>query len=230
MIPKTLHYCWFGQKPLPGLVKDCIESWKETNPDYTIVRWDEANTDLHMHPFVEKMYQEKKWAFVVDYVRLHVLYEHGGIYLDTDMKLVQSLDTLLSTDLLLGKESEEYISCGMIGAIPHHFFIEATMKAYDSLEAPRPNPLIMTEIFNTLHPVHALVMPPVAFYPFTSDSIKKYKGQVLSKETYGIHLWNYSWGHPLNRFFKKIGIYRTGKHIVEKLRLKKILKELLGFI
>lgn len=230
MIPKIIHYCWFGKKPLPPLVNDCIASWKETNPDFEIMRWDESNTDLAMHPFVQRMYTEKKWAFVADYVRLHALSTYGGVYLDTDMKLIQSLDPLLDTSLLLGKESETYISCGMIGAIPHHPFIVAMMKEYDTLKKLRPNPVIMTELWKRLAPTPVTVLPAPAFYPFTSETIKRYHGQDLPHETYGVHLWNYSWGHPLNKFFKKLGVHSFGKRVTEKLGIKTVIKKLLGFI
>lgn len=230
MIPKIIHYCWFGGKPLSPLIENCIASWKVTNPDFEIQRWDESNTDLAMHPFVEQMYAERNWAFVADYVRLHVLSTYGGVYLDTDMKLVQSLDQLLDTPLLLGKESDEYISCGMIGATPHHPFIQAIMKEYDTMKKLRPNPVIMTELWKKVAPTPVIVLPAAAFYPFTSGTIKQYHGQDLPPETYGVHLWNYSWGHPLNKFFKKLGIYSLGKRVTELLGIKKLLKTLFGFI
>jgi mannosyltransferase OCH1-like enzyme len=230
MIPKTLHYCWFGGKPLPLLVERCIESWKETNPDFIIKRWDETTFDVQAHPFTKRMYTEKKWAFVADYARLMVLYEHGGIYLDTDMELVKSLTPLLDTELLLGKESDKYISCGMIGAVAHHPFIYALMQEYNTMKAPRPNPLIMTELWKTFTSTPGVVLPPIAFYPYTSDTIKTYHTTDLTEATYGVHLWNYSWGHPLNRLFKKIGIYRFGKRTVELLHIKSFLKKLLGFV
>lgn len=230
MIPKTIHYCWFGKAPKSALILRCIESWKTMCPEYVIKEWNEENFDVKSHPFTSRMYQEKKYAFVADYVRLIVLLQDGGIYLDTDMLLVQPLDELLDTSLLLGKESDAYISCGMIGATPHHPFIEAMRKKYDDMRELQPNPVIMTELYNSMHPPHVTVMPPRAFYPYDAHHIHNYHGQSLGKEVYGVHLFNYSWGHPLNKFFKKIGVYRFGKKCVEMLGIKKILKKLLGFI
>lgn len=231
-IPKIIHYCWFGGSPKSELIERCIASWKKTCPDYEIKEWNENSFDVTSHPFTSSMYQEKKFAFVADYVRLVALYDHGGIYLDTDMLLLQPLDPLLTTSLLLGKESERYISCGMIGAIPHHPFIGTMRTTYDTIKKLRPNPVIMTELYEsikeTMHDV--TIMPPSAFYPFDADSIHLYVGQDLGNKVYGVHLWNYSWGHPLNKFFKKIGIYSFGKKIAEYLGIKAILKKLFGFI
>ncbi len=229
-IPKIIHYCWFGKTPLSPLIEKCIRSWEQQCPEYAIVRWDEKKFDVESHPFTSRMYHEKKFAFVADYVRLIALQKEGGIYLDTDMLLVQPLDSLLDTSLLLGKESDTYISCGMIGSIPNHPFIEKMREKYDDMKELRPNPVIMTELFTIMQPEGATILPPEAFYPFDAEHISNYVGQKLDKDVFGVHLWNYSWGHPLNKFFKKIGIYSLGKKILETLGLKKILKRLLGFI
>lgn len=81
MIPKTIHYCWFGGKPLPELARKCLASWGKFCPDYEIMRWDESNCDLNVCDYVREAYEAKKWAFVSDYVRLKALVEHGGVYL-----------------------------------------------------------------------------------------------------------------------------------------------------
>jgi len=230
MIPKIIHYCWFGGKPKSPLILKCIESWKQHCSGYTIIEWNESSFDVMSHPFTAKMYKEKKFAFVADYVRLIALYRDGGIYLDTDMLLLKPLDNLLNTQLLLGKESDEFISCGMIGATPSHPFVAEMRATYDTIKELQPNPVIMTKLYNQTQPEHTTVLAPISFYPYDADNIHKYRGQDLGEDVYGIHLWNYSWGHPLNKAFKKIGIYRIGKKTVEVLGIKKILKRLLGFI
>ena len=93
-IPKVIHYCWFGGKPLPPLAKKCIASWKKYCPDYRIVQWNEDSFDLERCDFIKEAYAEKRWAFVSDAARLFVIYEHGGVYLDTDVELKASLDAL----------------------------------------------------------------------------------------------------------------------------------------
>jgi mannosyltransferase OCH1-like enzyme len=230
MIPKIIHYCWFGKGPKGKLIERCISSWKKQCPDYTFIEWNELTFDISSHPFTTKMYKERRFAFVADYVRLIALQRHGGIYLDTDMLLLKPLDSLLNTSLLLGKESDAFISCGMIGAVPHHPFIDAMKSTYDSIKVLEPNPVIMTRLYNEMRPDHVTVLPPRTFYPFNADTIKKYTGQDLGDEVFGVHLWNYSWGHPLNKAFKKIGIHTLGKKITEALGIKKILKRILGFV
>lgn len=96
MIPKIIHYCWFGRNPLSELAEKCIASWKKYCPDYQIIQWNEDNYDLnHCCGFVRQAYEEKKWAFVSDYVRLDVVNQYGGIYLDTDVELLTSLDDMM---------------------------------------------------------------------------------------------------------------------------------------
>lgn len=131
MIPKVIHYFWFGRNPLPENVKVCIESWKKYCPDYEIKRWDEDNFDITQHPYCQEAYAAKKWAFVADYARLKVLYEHGGIYMDTDEEVVNSIDSLLKYRAFIGFESNEAISAGMIGCSPRNEWMKALFRDYD---------------------------------------------------------------------------------------------------
>lgn len=231
-IPKVIHYCWFGGNKKGELIERCIKSWGETNPSFTIREWNEETFPVEKYPFTKQMHREKKWAFVADYARLVILYEHGGIYLDTDMELIRDLSPLIETDLLLGKESEDFVSCGMIGSSPHHPFIKTFIDEYHKPSFKlEPNPVILTRLFTTVQDLSRVtVLDPIAFYPYTSDTIKNYSKENVSEKTYGVHLWNYSWGHPLNKFFKKIGIYSFGKKMIEILGIKKLLKRLLGFV
>ena len=91
MIPKKIHYCWFGGNPLPPLAQKCIASWENFFPDYEIVRWDEANYDVNKIPYIQEAYEARKYAFVSDYARFDILYHHGGLYFDTDVELKDNL-------------------------------------------------------------------------------------------------------------------------------------------
>lgn len=114
MIPKIIHYCWFGGKPKPQLAQKCIKSWKKYCPDYTIIEWNECNYNLDEAPlYVRQAYEQKKWAFVTDYIRLQVVYENGGIYFDTDVELVKSPDSLLKDNAYFGFEGVDYINTGL---------------------------------------------------------------------------------------------------------------------
>ena len=113
MIPKILHYCWFGRGQMGPVALKCMESWKKYCPDYQIKVWNEDNFDIGQNTFVKEAYEEKKWAFVTDYVRLYALYTEGGIYLDSDIELLKNLDDLLS----LGGVVTSYQDCTIPAAI-----------------------------------------------------------------------------------------------------------------
>lgn len=104
MIPKKIHYIWLGGKPLPPNAKKCISSWMKCMPDYEIVRWDESNFDFHSCEYARQALEAKKWAFASDYARFKILYEQGGVYLDTDVELVQSLVPILEQGPYMGFE------------------------------------------------------------------------------------------------------------------------------
>ena len=109
MIPKKIHYCWFGGNPLPEDAQKYLESWKKFCPDYEIIRWDEKNFDINQLPYVQEAFKAKKWAFITDYVRLYALYNYGGIYMDTDVEVLKSLDSFLELKAFSGFENEENI-------------------------------------------------------------------------------------------------------------------------
>lgn len=232
MIPKTIHYCWFGNNSKNETMLRSIASWKKQCPDFVIQEWNETNFPIENHPFTKKMYSKKKWAFVSDYARLVILEERGGFYLDTDMLLVKPLPELQNISCILGEEKEGIISAGMIASTPHHLFIQTCKAFYD--DNPKKLitiPRVLTYIFNAYPSKTSIhVYPSKTFYPFDDQHIQEYRGQDLGNEVIGVHLWNYSWGHPLNKFFKKMGIYSFGKKITEILGIKKILKKMFGFV
>ncbi len=104
MIPKIIHYCWFGGNPLPELAIKCIESWKKYLPDYEIKEWNESNFDINCCAYVREAYEAKKWAFVSDYARFWILYQYGGLYFDTDVELIKSIDDLIVKGAFMGCE------------------------------------------------------------------------------------------------------------------------------
>lgn len=110
---KIIHYCWFGDNPLPKLAKKCIKSWQKFLPEYKIMKWSEENVDLEECPFIKGAYENKKWAFVADYVRAKVLNEYGGIYFDTDMEITKNISNLLQDQTFLGIEDSGYVAVGV---------------------------------------------------------------------------------------------------------------------
>lgn len=109
---KIIHYCWFGRNPKPALITKCIESWKKYCPDYDIIEWNEDNFDVNCCDYVREAYEAKKWAFVSDYCRFYVLYHNGGIYMDTDVELLKSLNDLGST--FVGFETSDHCNSGLV--------------------------------------------------------------------------------------------------------------------
>lgn len=116
MIPKIIHYCWFGGKPLPELASRCISSWKRFLPEYEIIRWDEESFDINSNPYVKEAYENRKYAFVTDYVRLYALFTHGGIYMDTDVEVRKPLDQFLQHKAFSGFESYHDIPTGIMAS------------------------------------------------------------------------------------------------------------------
>lgn len=134
MIPKIINYCWFGGKPLPQSVKHNIETWEKFCPEYQIVQWNEKNFDINKFNFSQQAYDRGKWAFVSDVARLEIVYENGGIYLDTDVELLQSLDDFLKFSCFLACEDEFSINTGLgFGAERHNSFLKENLDSYKNI-------------------------------------------------------------------------------------------------
>lgn len=133
-IPKIIHYCWFGENKKPAIIKKCIRSWRKYCPGYRIVEWNESNFDVNCISFCADAYKAKKWAFVSDYVRLKVLLEYGGIYMDTDVELIRPIDDLLILNCFIGFQHEHFVNNGLIvGAVPQNHFIRDNAEIYEKL-------------------------------------------------------------------------------------------------
>ncbi len=222
MIPKKIHYCWFGSAPLPKLVRKCMQTWREVMPDYEICLWNEANSPME-HPFVQQAYAAEKYAFVADYVRFWALYNHGGVYLDTDMYVVRRFDDLLDNSCWFGYEDKEktYVNSAIIGVEKGNVVMEAILERYYSLQFD-PNNLAQFIIPRLVTPIiqdngeTIKLYPYDYFYPLPYDerfvwNWRKY----ATKNTYAIHLWNISWGNPWAKMRDRINFMR------KKLGLKK---------
>lgn len=136
MIPKIIHYCWFGNAKMPSAVKKCIKSWEKYCPDYEIKLWNEENFDLNINRYVKEAYENKKWAFVTDYARLWIVYNYGGIYVDTDVELVKLLDPLLENNAFFGIEAtdKKCIATGLgFGAEKGSWIVKEIMDQYENI-------------------------------------------------------------------------------------------------
>lgn len=139
MIPKIIHYCWFGGNPLPQDAIKCIESWKKLLPDYHIKEWNEQNFDISQMKYTEQAYRAKKYAFVTDYVRLYALYTDGGIYMDTDVEVLKPFDRFLHHTAFSGFESDGNVPTGMMAAEKGSQWAKELLDDYNSREFIRPD-------------------------------------------------------------------------------------------
>lgn len=138
MIPKIIHYCWFGRNPLPKSALRCIESWKKYLPGYEIKEWNEDNFDLDIVPYVREAYEAKKYAFVSDYARFWVMYHHGGLYFDTDVEVIAPLDDILADGPFMGCElslsDAVVVAPGLgIAAVPQMEIFSRLLSFYSDL-------------------------------------------------------------------------------------------------
>lgn len=207
MIPKVIHYCWFGNNPLPFEVKKCIDSWKKICPDYEIKRWDETNFDVYQNDFIKSAYESKAWAFVSDYARLKIVYDEGGIYLDTDVELKKSLDELRKNEGFFAIQQEgHYCATDLgFGAKKENEIIKTMLDLYDDLIYSEENkfsiacPYLNTKALEkygysysddvvVIH--NNLVLPPRFMDPIAPG---KNKENLLCNDTVSIHHYSASW-------------------------------------
>ncbi len=137
MIPKTIHYCWFGSNPLPKSAKKCIASWKKFFPDYEIKEWNEGNFDVDSIPYTREAYERRKYAFVSDYARFYILYYHGGLYFDTDVEVIHSMNDIVEQGAFMGIEQDREligVAPGLgLGVSPKNNFYKEIISYYETL-------------------------------------------------------------------------------------------------
>lgn len=215
VIPKVIHYCWFGHNPLPERYKEWMKSWKKHCPDYEIVEWNESNYDVTKHPYMRAAYAAGKWGFVSDYARLDIIYEHGGVYLDTDVELVKNLDDLLYQDGFAGVDLSGSLNTGLgIGArkglqiikdlrddYNQYDFIDFATKAERWGKNIKVAPDIQTKFLERLgfirdaflyQKITGLTIFPVPVLCGKLSSKSKTK-LAITEHTYSIHHYDGSW-------------------------------------
>lgn len=214
MIPKVIHYCWFGRGEKPKLAKKCIASWKKYCPGYEIIEWNEDNFDVNRNAYTKMCYEQRKFAFLTDYVRLLVIAEHGGLYFDTDVEVIRPFDDLLDCTAFFGFENDDYVNTGEgFGAEAGNLVVQQMLQEYDSLldgkhgmiGCPHLNtaallkcglkPTGKKQIING-----ALVFPQEYFNPLDSATGKLGK----TEHTYSIHWYSMSWLPWRKRLISKL--------------------------
>lgn len=206
MIPKKIHYCWFGGKELPELAQKCIASWEKFCPDYEIIRWDESNFDLDQIPYTRWCYENGKWAFLSDYARLAVVADHGGLYFDTDVELVKSPEELLQFEAFYGFENDLAVNTGQgFGAQAQHPTLVAMCQEYLALEqnedggfpiqaCPASNTAALLPMGLTLNGQRqnvagAEILPIEFLNPYDDSTGRLHR----TENTIGIHWYSKSW-------------------------------------
>lgn len=216
MIPKIIHYCWFGKNPLDDMAKKCMESWRKFCPDYEIKEWNEENFDINSNRYVKEAYEAKKWAFVSDYVRLYALKNFGGIYMDTDVELLKNLDEFLQLSAFTGFEQTESMFTALVGCEKNSEIFSHLLSYYDGRSFFLPNgqmdlttnTVIVTNMlqnkYNLLPNNQYQEIPGVvALFPKDYFCPKSYEtGEIhLTENTVCIHHFNSSW---ISKFEKHI--------------------------
>ena len=233
MIPKIIHYCWFGPKPFSRTVKKCLKTWHKHLSDYEFFFWNEQTCATYAeehrlpnpmeHPFVQSAYKAQKYAFVADYVRFWALYHIGGIYLDTDMYVLRSFTPLLQAQFFCGWETAtegaagqcappvagSTVSCGALGACALGACARDILNRYDELLFDEAHiaeyviPRIITPIIRQ-HP-EVTIYPYDYFYPFPFNRRTDSRFlQYATNDTYAIHLWDISWISLKEKFVHNI--------------------------
>lgn len=230
MIPKIIHYCWFGRGEMPKLAIDCIKSWHKYLPDYEYKLWNEDSFDVNSVPYVKEAYEARKFAFVTDYVRLWALYNYGGIYMDTDVEVLKPLDDLLSLPAFTGYEASSSMApvTGLMASASKGVWVTEQLAYYDNRHFINKdgsfdmttNTITISNIMtrngfkitgeydvykNDMH-----VFPVDYFCPLTSTRVLK-----LTSNTYCIHHFAGSWAEKSKK--QKIKEFITKKIIGPKL-------------
>lgn len=223
MIPKIIHYCWFGRGEMPKLMKKCLKSWKKYCPDWKVVRWDEENFDVNSTLWTKQAYEARKYAFVTDYVRLWALDKYGGVYLDTDQELIKPLTPFLTHKAFFGFLDNVNISAGVIGAEPEHPVMGELLSYYenrgffsaDGKADTKPNTNWMTQFFihrglrmdDSYQELEGVaVYPQTYFCPTSCVSPENLTGP----KTVALHHWAMTWrSEKEKKNFAKMRRHRT---------------------
>ena len=236
MIPKKIHYCWIGGNPLPKSAKKCIASWKKYCPDYEIIEWNETNYDFTKNQYMKEALEAKKWGFVPDFARLDIIYQHGGIYLDTDVEIIKSFDPLLSNKGFAGFESEENVNFGQgFGAEPGNEVIKDLMDSYENLRfknddgslnmiaSPKLNTDALVELGLKQDNSKQELLDCFSIYPIEYFCPKSINDGIIrkTKNTYSIHHFDASWFDEDKQKEKKDRWKRKQKRAKQKARRAK---------
>ena len=222
MIPKIIHYCWFGRNPLPESAKKCIDSWRKFFPDYEIKEWNEDNFDVNIIPYTAEAYAAKKYAFVSDYARFWILYHYGGIYFDTDVEVIKDMSPIINSGPFMGRElADATVNPGLgLGAETHMDVYQLILKNFEGMEfwaeegvqnkytmIPMVSELLRGNGFvanGDVQDIMGMKIYPQDYFNPLDDATGKLR---LTDNTYSIHWFMASWQKPQPAIIKKAKQY-----------------------
>lgn len=234
MIPKIIHYCWFGKHEKPELAVKCIESWRRYCPDYQIIEWNEDNCDLKSNSYVRQAYEAKKWAFVTDYIRLKVLTEFGGVYMDTDVEILKPIDVFLDNKAFSGFEDVDAVPTGIMACEKGFPLFSMLLSDYSNRQFIKEdgsfdyttNTVTITKycvqhgliLNNKKQTIEGFTLYPKEFFCPKSHLT----GEIsCTDNTYTIHHFSGSWHTPWQKFKAKVKTIIGVKNTKKILDLKK---------
>ena len=209
-IPKKIHYVWVGGNEFSKDIKRCMKTWQKYLSDYEIIEWNENNFDIAAHPFCQKAYEEKKWAFVSDYIRAYAIYNEGGIYLDTDVLVLDNFDNFLNNRAFVGFERPDFPFTAAFGAEKGHPLVKEMLDYYDNLDSysfdfKSNNTISVSDIL-----VEKYNCKKNNKFQILKEDIAVYPDNILcnpSSKSVSIHVFNGSWlddKKPLKRKINKV--------------------------
>lgn len=242
MIPKIIHYCWFGGKPLPPLALRCINSWKKYLPDYKIMEWNESNFNVNSIPYTKEAYEAKKYAFVSDYARFWILYKYGGLYFDTDVEIIKPMNDIIANGAFMGVETDAdlekkiriKVAPGLgLCAYPQNIIYAELLTLYEQKHFVLHNGnLDMTTVveyttailchhglqnIRGIQTVEMIKIYPQEYFCPISTSDGKLR---ITSNTYTIHHYAQSWQSPIRKYGRKILLFIGGEKL--KIYFKKL--------
>lgn len=226
MIPRIIHYCWFGRGPKPAEALRFIAGWRRLHPDFSIIEWNEDNFDVTCSPYVRQAYERRRFAFVSDYARGEALLRMGGVYIDTDVELVARLDSLLAHEGFLGFEHGNSVATSTMGFRPGHPLMAAYMRQYAGRQFVRPdggedtttNVAVLTRLAQAaglrLDGARQEMADGVVCLPMQVLSPLDYVNLVDHRDesTVAIHHYQHSWGNRTDRVRR--GLVRAARALL----------------
>lgn len=210
MIPKIIHYIWVGGKEKPADIKRCMDTWKKHLEGYKVIEWNESNFDIEQHPFVKAAYEAKKWAYVSDYIRAYAIYNYGGIYLDTDILLLDNFDDFLNHRAFVGFENPNYPFTAAFGAEKGHPLVKDMLDYYDELDTyhfdfKNNNTISVSDILINKYGCKVGNM-----YQVLKEGIAVYPDTILcnpSEKSVSIHVFTGTWLDEKKAIARKINTF-----------------------